>query len=46
MATAGTTDVPTETTPPAFVALALEGVTVRFGGIIALEDVSMSVVGR
>jgi branched-chain amino acid transport system ATP-binding protein len=39
----GTTDVPTDPTPPATVALALEGVTVRFGGITALEDVSLSV---
>jgi ABC-type branched-subunit amino acid transport system ATPase component len=39
----GTTDVAIESTPPRAPALALDGVTVRFGGITALEAVSMAV---
>jgi ABC-type branched-subunit amino acid transport system ATPase component len=39
----GTADAPTESTSPGTPALALDGVTVRFGGITALEGVSMSV---
>ena len=39
----GTTDAPIESPAPDTSALALDGVTVRFGGITALENVSMSV---